>query len=260
MKRCRFASAHGDVVFRHVDGFIERLHVGFRSVELRFVTVDVLPRHRPLRDQSVVPLVSQARHIAIRFTLLQIGFRLLESGFRLIHRRFRLLYLLVELGRFHLCQKLTVFHAVADVDQACLDITARARQHRSFGYGLDVSRQHQLAFPRRLLDNRNVDRGQRGNVFARFFRQRGLTADLRQVSCEKRAGQDRNRDDRQHPERCRRRPTRLPVPSSRLLCMQLALEFLDLGEQALFCSVVSRRLHDVCLLCSIRSRLSHADK
>ncbi len=87
-----------------------------RASYLSFVGVNVLPRHSAFRDQRVVPIVSQPRHVAIGFALLQIRLRLFQRGLRLFHIGLCLLYLMIELGRFNLGENLAFLHAIADID------------------------------------------------------------------------------------------------------------------------------------------------
>ena len=102
---------------------------------------------------------------------------------------------MIELHRVDLGQKLALLDTVADVHVALADIAAGARQNRRFRHRLDAAGQHQLAFRRRLIHQRDIHRRQRHGLLLRLFGERRLAIGLRQISREKSPRQNQRRDD-----------------------------------------------------------------
>src|SRR5215510_9321866 len=100
-----------------------------------------LLRSHSARDEHLPSIRIDLREIAIRFALFEIGFRLLGCGQRLVDGSFRLADLLIDLGSVDLGKHLAGRHAVADVDEAPLEIAVGSRQYRRFDESLYGSRQ-----------------------------------------------------------------------------------------------------------------------
>ena len=92
-----------------------------------------------------------ARHHAgelhVGFALLNVRGGLFERSLGLFYGGLGLRHLIGKLGRIDFGQRLAGLHAVANIHQALLDVSVRARQHRRFGNGLDIAGQLQTGLP-----------------------------------------------------------------------------------------------------------------
>jgi hypothetical protein len=174
----------GSIIARRRHGLFERLHVGLLGRPLQPVGVVLLARNHALFRQVVPALGRHPRQVLVAPPLLQRRFRLLDRAVGLVHRRLGLSNLLVQFGSFDLGQNLPLFHPVADIGVAPLDVAAGARQDRRFRDRLDVARQNQAALVIRTLHFLHVDHRQAVHRDFRFRRQHRFAAPPRQVPRE----------------------------------------------------------------------------
>ena len=113
--------------------------------------IDRFPALRPNhRIQDSPSLRRYARKFQVGLAFSKIGIGLTHRGPGLLQTSFRLVHLLIQFGGLDHCQRLSGSNPVAYIHHALLDIAVGPSKHRRFRSRLNIARQFQIAFSRRV--------------------------------------------------------------------------------------------------------------